>query len=169
MFHVTCSAIVPCHCIASWGVPELLINTFKKFTAAAMFLQSLKKCNPAKEHFEMLVSRGITPGNYWNIVCLCNKIVRKVLLKRLKLQCWLYLQTEITLLCFTDLLTRSCRLILYGSVGLTISNISSCKTKDIAAIQFLVECYNYWSRLKLPLRKYGSWVLRFHYCELIIW
>ena len=49
-----------------------------------------KKCNPAKEQFEMFVSRGITPGNYWNIVCLCIKIERNVWLKRLKLQCWLY-------------------------------------------------------------------------------
>lgn len=56
-----------------------------------------------------------------------NKIVRNISLK----VSWcnstenINLLAEMTLVYSTDLLTRSCRLILYGSVGLTMSKISS--------------------------------------------
>ena len=108
----------------------------------------------------MFISRGITPGNFWCIVC-----ATKLSQKFHKTSTVLKLLAEITLVCLTDLLTRSCRLILYGSAGLTISKISSWNTKHITAIQFLVE---YYIEAELPLRKHDSWVLSFYYCELIM-
>lgn len=108
---------------------EMLLNTSKKFIT--MLLQ-LQKVQCYRKTCEMFIFRGITPGNFWCIVC-HNKIVRKVSLK----VGWcnstknINLLAEMTLVYSTDLLTRSCRLILYGSVGLTISKISSWEKKTL--------------------------------------